>query len=310
MFPSFRRAPGRSLLRPAFALLLAGAAALPASATTVLTALQLNVYRDGSSADWLQGNNRLLGDPFNNDNPYLGPTFPDGSPSNYTLQGLANPANATLALREQGGALLIDPDYGEISANARGQLGRSMRLRLLTSVDDINLPDRGLPRSRAFAAALRLSLSAMPDEGQSFGFRFTDNYSNNNDVIELFVAGGATGGTITFREQDFVAGTVDPLGSAALAPPAGADSLVLVLSHSTANTTSIFGSYGFADAGGTLMGDLTTFAGNANAFDGELHTRIELRATAPVPEPGAWALMAGGLALLGLRLHRGAGVQA
>ena len=47
---------------PALAgLLIAGGLALPASAS-VLTALQFNVYRDGASADWLLGNNRLLGD--------------------------------------------------------------------------------------------------------------------------------------------------------------------------------------------------------------------------------------------------------
>lgn len=312
MFPSLRPVPvpTRPWWRPALMLLLAGAAALPASAATALTALQLNVYRDGSSADWLLGQNRLLADSFDNGDPILGPPFPDDSPSVYTLQGLESPANATLALREQGGALLMEPRHGAVSANATGQLGRSLRLRLLTSIDDVNAPNRGLPYSRSFAATLRLSLAAMPDEGHSFGFRFTDNHSNNNDVIEIFVAGGAAGDSIVFREQNFVTGTVSLLGSAALTPPAGADSLVLVLSHSAPNTPAIFGSYGYADALGAGIGNLTTFTdihsapAPAFAFDGELHTRIELRATAPVPEPGAWALFVGGLVLLGARLGR------
>ena len=311
MFPSLHPVPVPTwqLLRPALALLLASAVAVPASAAE-LTALQLNLYRDGSPADWLLGQNRLLADSFDNGDPYLGPPFPDGSPSVYTLQGLENPANAALALREEGGALQMDPRYGAVSSNASGLLGRSLRLRLLTTIDDVNAPDRGLPRSRSFAATLRLSLAAMPDEGQSFGLRFTDNYSNNNDVIELFVAGGAAGDTLLFREQDFVTGTVNWLGSAALAPPVGADSLVLVLSHSAPDTDAIFGSYGFTDALGTGIGGLTTFTdatgapAAAFAFDGEGHTRIELRATAPVPEPGTWALFAAGLGVLALRARR------
>jgi len=50
------------------------------------------------------------------------------------------------------------------------------------------------------------------------------------------------------------------------------------------------------------MTSFSTFANTATAFNGEVYTRVELRATglsAPVPEPAGWGLLAAGLGLLG-----------
>lgn len=305
MFRPLQRRLARGRVPAMLAAALACAAAVPASAT-VMTALHLNVYRDGSSADWLLGNSRLLADGFDNGNPYAGPNYSGSADTAvYTLQGLAPGANAAQAVREQGGALLLDPGYGASSANALGQTGYSLRLRLQTNIVDA---DRGLPQSRSFAASLRLSLSAMPDPGQSFGFRFADGFSNSSDYVELYVADGGAGDIVVFRKQDFVAGTITPLGSAALgAAPVGASMLVLSLSHGTAGSNQIFGSYGYADASGALMGPLAGFANSATAFNGEVHTRLELRATSTVstvPEPGAAAMLAAGLAGLAWRARR------
>ena len=73
------------------------------------------------------------------------------------------------------------------------------------------------------------------------------------------------------------------------------------LSHNTVDSALISGSYNYADSSGALLGGFTSFGSAATAFQGETHTRVELRATgvsAPVPEPGTWALMAAGLGLL------------
>ena len=272
-----------------------------------MNAWQLNVYRDGSSADWLLGNSRLLGDGFDNGNPLLGPAFSTtGQAATYALFGLADPAQAALAAYEAGSALRLDPHYGAMAPGATGQVGRSLRLQLLTNVTD---PALGLSQSRSFSASLRLGLSDLPGVGQAFGLRLTDGFSDASDVIDLYVAGTATGPLLTFRKQDFVHGSITTFGTTPLSAPAGAGALVLSLTHGTAGSNTISASYAYADGNGALI---TAFSGlsdgaTATAFNGEAHTRIELRAAelvSTVPEPGAWALFAAGLAGLGWRARR------
>lgn len=290
----------RGAYRLGVMLALACAVATPATAA-VMSAWQLNVYRDGAPADWLQGNNRLLGDSFDNGNPLVGSAFSStGTAATYLLLGVAPGVDPALAARETGGKLLLDPAYAAAATNAQGGVGASLRLRLLTNITD---PLAGLNRGRSFAASLRLGLDAMPDAGQSFGLRFSDAFSNNNDVIELFAAHGAAGTNIVFRKQNFVAGTITALGSTALSAPVGAGALVLSLNHNTVDSDVISASYAFADGTGALITPFTGFAATTTAFQGELYTRLELRATgpSPVPEPAAWALFAAGLGLLAAR---------
>lgn len=294
--------PARTLRR--LALAAVAAMALPASAT-VMNAWQLNVYRDGSSADWLLGNSRLLGDGFDNGNPLLGPGFSsNGLAAGYVLLGLANPAQAGLAAYETGSSLRLDPQYGALSPNAAGQTGRSLRLHLLTDVDGSGT---SLAQSRSFSATLRLGLGDLPAIGQSFGLRLTDGFSDASDVIDLYVSGTTSGPLLTFRKQDFLHGSITPLGTALLSAPVGAGALVLSLTHGTAGSNTISGSYAYANGSGTLITAFTGFGNVATAFNGESSTRIELRATelvSTVPEPGAWAMFAAGLAGLGWRARR------
>lgn len=288
------------------AALITGLAVAPAGAA-VLSAQHLNVFRDGTPADWLLGNNLLLSDGFDNGNPFVGTNYSTtGTPANYALYGAASAEVVNLAVREQSGQLLLDPNYGAVSSNAAGVAGTSVRLRLLTNITDTNA---GLNLSRSFAATVALSLSAAPDPNQSFGLRLTDIGIDpgNNDVIELYWAGGTGGGGVVLRKQDFAAGTVTPLGWAPLAAPAGATQLVLALAHETPGSPLISGSFGYADVNGALLGSLTTFGNTATAFNGETFTRLELRATgvsAPVPEPATWLLMGAGLAGLAMRQRR------
>ena len=104
------------------------ALAAPPALANVMHAEQLNVYRDGSSADWLLGNNRLLGDGFDNGDPLTGPLYAGSSTfASYALLGAASPAAAS----EQGSQLWLDPNLGTLSANAQGQVGTPLYRKLV-----------------------------------------------------------------------------------------------------------------------------------------------------------------------------------
>lgn len=277
--------------------LLAGSAAT--AATPVMTVTQLNVYRDGTSADWLLGNSRWLADGFDNGNALVGPAYTGTTTAAlYQLRGAdAGVDPATLAW-EADSALHLDATHAALATNALGQQGRSVRLVLGTSNVEWQ---QGFVQSRSFAASIRLSLDSLPGVGQSFGLRFTDGFSNNNDYAELSVFRDVQGTWVQLRKQDFALGSITPIATVALAPVANAAQLVLSLAHGTPGGSLISGSYNFADASGALLSPSFTGLGSVLAFNGENATRLELRATAPVPEPASALLLAGGGLLLAAR---------
>ncbi|MCV2352315.1 PEP-CTERM sorting domain-containing protein [Paucibacter sp. Y2R2-4] len=263
----------------------------------VMRATELQLFRDGTVASWLNGENLYLRDDFSNGNAFQGPNFPSGNPSNYSLIDLAAGADPNLAAREEGNALMLDSSYATPSTGATGGVGKSLRLRLSTNVIDSG---SGLDQSRSFAVALSLSLSALPQPGSTWGLRLSDNFSNNNDVLELSVYTSANGGPsgISFRKQDFPNQSITVYGNTALTLPNGAEGIVLVLSHNEAGSDQIFGNYGYLDDQGNLISALQTFDTSGTAFRGETHTRVELRAVQAVPEPSTWALWFAGAGLM------------
>lgn len=283
----------------ALALVLALASA--AASAGPMTVNELTLFRDGDRASWLAYQNVWLSDSFNNGDAFHGPAFPNGAISTYSLRDLAVAADPNLAAREVGGALLLDASYAQASAGASGNIGKSLKLRLSTNITDAG---SGLSKSRSFAASVDLSLQNLPGLGETWGLRMSDSFSNTNDVIELYVSSNANGSWIQFRKQDFLAQTVTVLGTTALHLPSGANGVVLALSHDTAGSDVIFGNYGYADDNGLILSTLQTFATSTTAFHGEDHTRIELKATQPVPEPSTWALWAAGVGVLLARRRR------
>lgn len=290
----------RRTLAVAAALCAAVSATCVPGVASAMTVTQVNVYLGGTSADWLVGGHRWLADGFDNGQPLLGPVYAGGTTAaSWQLSALAPGATVAQAVQESGSALHLDPAFGATAANAVGLSGPSLRLRLMTSVSD---PAASLSLDQAFSVSARLSLADLPGVGETQGIRLSDSFSNANDYVELFLQGTDTGTRIVLREQDFLLGTVTALGSAWLQPVSGAAQVVLSLSHGTAGSTAIFGSYNYADASGALLAPSFTGLGVGSAFDGETATRLELRATAlaaAVPEPSAAVLMAGGLLLVG-----------
>ena len=293
--------------RPQHRVALAFMAASLASGAQaeVMRATEFQLFRDGTVANWLNGENLLLQDSFDNGNAFQGPNFPNGNASNYALIALAPGANPNLAAREEDGALLLDSSYSASIPGATGNYGKALKLRLSTNTSDIN---SGLNQAHSFAAALSLSLQSLPAPGSSWGLRLSDSFSNSNDMVELFVytASDGNGSHILFRKQDFQSGIVTEYGSSALTMPSGADGVVLVISHNEAGSDQIFGNYGYLDDQGSLMGNLQTFETSGTAFRGETHTRVELRATQAVPEPSTWALWFAGAGLMLARRRLGA----
>ncbi len=277
----------RNLLASVAGLALSAAAA----ANPVLTVESLTLFRGGTLADWTQGRNILLDDEFDNGDPFSGPLYTGSTTDVSTYVLPTDIPNRAGLLSESGGQLRIDPSLAPVSAGATGRTGLSARLRLLTNISD---PNRGLPLARSFAVAANLDLDALPAVGQSFGLRLTDNFNNNNDVLELSLT--ANHG-LSWRRQDFVAGTITNYGFLTMNVPVAAEGVVLMLAHETANDPTIRAGWGFTDANGELIGaSLNFFDTTAAAFHGEVHTRLELRATQtlPVPEPSTVALLAGG----------------
>lgn len=286
-------------------LAVVGALALPTSASAVMLVDSVTLFRDGTLANWLNDQNKLLDDEFTNGDPLHGPLY-NGSATDISTWTLSGGDAHPELLSESGGRLRIDPALADSSANAMGGTGPSARLRLLTNTTE---PNRGLPLSRSFAAAVTISLSSLPSASlsQAYGMRLADNFSNGNDVLELSLL---SGNRIQFRRQDFVAGTITNYGLQTFSTPATAVGLVLTLLHTTPNDPTIQAAYGFVDANGELINsDLTFFNATADAFHGEVHTRLELRATQAVPEPSSVAMLAAGGAamLLFARRRRNAG---
>lgn len=268
-------------------------------ANPVMTVDSLTIFRGGTLADWTQGRNVLLDDEFNNGDPFSGPLF-NGSTTDVSTYVLPNDTPMRTGLvTESGGQLRIDPSLAPVSTGASGGTGLSARLRLLTNIAD---PNRGLPLARSFAVAAVFDVDALPGTGQAFGIRLTDNFSNNDDVLELSLT--ANHG-LSWRRQDFLAGTVTNYDFATLSLPAAAEGVLLMLAHPTADDPTIQAGWGFTDADGALIGNsLNFFQTTTNAFNGEVHTRLEFRATQPVPEPSTLALLAGGALVVAATARR------
>jgi hypothetical protein len=281
---------------------VSAALASNAAQAAIVDVEHVRVYRGGSFADWLAGNPStvILDDAMNNGNPFTGPNFSNATPSNYSAINLANPANVGLAYSESAGRLHLNADYATATQNAQGGgAARSLGLRLLTNVSD---PNRGLSKTDTFAAGALFAFNE-PAAGYQYGVRLGDGFSNSNDVIDLRVVNNGNGAFLSFRHQDFAAGTITDFASSQFVVPNGGVYLALGFAHEVANSNVIHGYWGFTDANGVLLGNVNQL-GETAIFNGEGHTRFELRAIAPVPEAETYAMLLAGLGLIGAAARR------
>jgi hypothetical protein len=141
-----------------------------------------------------------------------------------------------------------------------------------------------------------------------YGVRFGDSLpgasTGNQQVLELNVQwwtgdpSHSAGWYVRYLVQDFNNNTIQTIGANLVRIPLGGDEISLTLSRSAGS--SLFEA-GYAYGSGGTFGTSTSL-GSAAGFPYANYVRPQFHAfeTVPVPEPETYALMFGGLALVGL----------
>ena len=227
------------------------------------------------------------------------PVGPSGA-NNYGIVGaISNTAEA-------GGRLLIDSSTGFLTQNALGEGRRFLGVTLLTDTNSSNLGP-GLKSDDTLSASGTFDLVTPGGPLFSgYGVRFHDSVVNQ--VVQLFVRHNSVTGQaeVAYNQQDFVADTIDLLGSVALAPPVGADQITLTLTRPDVASDAFFASFTYL-AGGVSVGT-GGFQTGGLMFQGEEFVRAQFFTSeaiaVAIPEPETYALMMAGLGLLGLVARR------
>jgi len=196
---------------------------------------------------------------------------------------------------ETGGRLQMNTAFGVHTTNAIGTPVQTQRATL--SLGTAPTPSQGLQAHRTFEVSALFDF-AVPGAGESFSLRLTDRTTGNtmDDYVQIQVGNpGGTAPQIRFREQDFVANVITEFDSDPISAASG-DQVRLILSHPTANTSTIFAAYEFFKVG--VSQGIVSMSGSVDIYSDEIWTRPEFAISAAVPEPETYLLMAIGLALV------------
>ncbi len=271
------------------AMLLLSASPL-AQAGPEMVVDSLTLYRDGSLFDWYAERNIWLHDRFNDSMPGVGPAFSSGGTALYSLVGVPGAAQDS-AVTESAGQLRLDPAQGMAAGSVRA-VGLALQTPMSGS-------DAGLGQGQSFGVALKLPVSAMPDDGQAYGMQLA------SDAYRATIAVGRFGGSLSVSVDSFAANAGhSTVSSAALALPAQAAALILGFMYTAPGSTDVLASWGFLDSGDAFAGGLPSFSPAFPLFGpGADHVLLTLGASqlVAVPEPGAAVLLAAGLAALAWR---------
>jgi PEP-CTERM motif-containing protein len=232
---------------------------------------------------------------------FFSDTFADGlvPPSGPSGSATYNVSGTILGTAESGGLLLLDSANGELSANADGDPRLSVRVRLLSNIDQTNL-SAGLKSddTLSLSGIFTLTTPSGPDVSQ-YAIRFNDATGEGaHQLVQLQVRFNPNSGApeIRYLQQDFDASTITTLGSAAFAPPAGADRIRLTISRPSLLNDDFFGAYSYLSGGSVIAGAGGSFATAGQMFEGENFVRAEFNVSEAIPEPGTLALLVVGLA--------------
>src|SRR5262249_23427370 len=127
-------------------------------------------------------------------------------------------------------------------------------------------PTQGLRSTTDFTVEGRFDLSIPGDPREAYGVSLVDRLQGGSgtppdqpgdDLLQLVVRGGVDGvARLQFREVDFVNHAVTIIDAIELMPPAGADQIVLRLTHAAANVGVIHASFDYL-SGGSVVGSQT-----------------------------------------------------
>lgn len=225
--------------------------------------------------------------------PPSAPNFSGGQSASYAVFG------TFVAGSEAGGLLRLNSADGGLTQNANGQDRRNLRAALITNTDSSDL-GTGLKIDDTLGLTGLFNLSSLTGPLiNGYGIRFSDRTANGvNQLAELDVRFNPVTGKVEVRYilQDFDANLVSELGLADIAPPNGADQILLQLTRPDTTNTNFFASYSYLQGGSVVGG--AAFATPASLFQGENFVRAEFHAfeALPVPEPGTLALLSLGFA--------------
>jgi hypothetical protein len=222
-----------------------------------------------------------------------GANFPDGSPGLYLVMGTVTETGHHAVLNTaQGDPLVQSPPFFR---NANANI-----VTLLTGPPGSPF---ALTPSNAFATSGLFSVSVPSTPGGFYQINLSDRVASNfglGDVISMTVVnctpgdpqcGSNTGPYVQLVDANALTNTIVTLAQAPL--NTSNQQILLELSHPTAGSDTVVGSYAYVNGG--VEGSITTLGSYNGLFEGLDYTQAGFVQLAPVPEPSTIMLLAGSL---------------
>jgi PEP-CTERM motif len=233
--------------------------------------------------------------------PLIGPGFAfdaGATPGGYFLN-----TGATFAPGAEAGGLLTFNRSGA-APSCTTFFGCPLQQRVFLDTGFAPGATTGLRKAYDFYAVTSWVLTN-PTVGDDFRITLNDGFQNAaaNDYTDIRVRHGAAGPTVAFRTLDLSNGAVDNIASVDLGATT-ADRIIFYFAHAS-GSSFVNAAYQLVQ-GVVPLGGLVSL-GQAELFRGEDATRFSFGANfavAAIPEPGTYALMFGGLGVIGWMTRR------
>ncbi|SHK35502.1 FecR family protein [Bradyrhizobium lablabi] len=162
--------------------------------------------------------------------------------------------------------------------------GAQVIARLQTNTQDEAVSNGGLKENSTFAVSATFDLTAPKFVGQQYGIDLNDSTAThaNDEMVQLIVANTGLGGVkVELVQADYSTTTFNVIASQTLsaAQLSGNTQIQLDLSHLTANSSAITGSFELLNSG--VQTSTQTFGVTGHVFNNVTYTRVDTFAYAP-----------------------------